>query len=57
MNVTELRSQTMSAASSRIDVDMKLDQRLKGLVWYSLYDVDFNGDWTYLHEHEERVAL
>jgi hypothetical protein len=30
-------------------VDLHLDQRLKGLVWYSLYDVGFQGAWTYAH--------
>jgi inner membrane protein involved in colicin E2 resistance len=37
--------------SNTIGVDLALDQRLKGLMWYSLYDVRFNGLWRYVH-HE-----
>jgi hypothetical protein len=33
-------------SSTRIAVDLRLDQRLKGLTWYSLYDVGFRGAWT-----------
>jgi hypothetical protein len=29
--------------ASRIDVDLKLERRRKGLLWYSLYDVRFSG--------------
>lgn len=31
------------AASSRVDVDLKLDQRRKGLLWYDTYEVSFAG--------------
>jgi hypothetical protein len=34
---------------SAVDVGLALDQRLKGLMWYSLYDVDFTGRWQYTH--------
>jgi hypothetical protein len=37
-------------ASTDLDVRMDLDQRRKGLLWFSLYDVDMQGIWTYLHE-------
>lgn len=37
----------ISPASTDIDVDLRLDMRRKGLVWYPLYDVDFAGAWTY----------
>ncbi len=43
------QKQDVSVAATRVDVDLHLDQRLKGLVWYSLYDVGFRGAWTYLH--------
>ena len=33
--------------SSRIDVDLKLDHRQKGLLWYSTYTVDFAGAYTF----------
>ncbi len=38
------------SSSAAIDVRLDLDQRLKGLTWYSLYDVGFDGHWTYVHE-------
>ncbi len=40
-------------ASTDMDVAIGLDQRRKGLLWFSLYDVDIHGSWTYLHEEEE----
>jgi inner membrane protein involved in colicin E2 resistance len=33
-----------------IDARLRLDQRLRGLMWYSLYDVVFDGTWTYQHQ-------
>ncbi len=39
-------------ASTRLDVGLGLDQRLKGLMWYSLYDVDLAGRWSYTHDDE-----
>ena len=45
---------------SDIVVDLALDQRLKGLRWFALYDVTFAGDWTFdvpEGAHELRVAL
>jgi inner membrane protein involved in colicin E2 resistance len=50
-------SQDVSVASTRIDVDLHLDQRLKGLVWYSLYDVSFRGAWSYVHTIEQSGYL
>jgi len=41
---------SVEPASASIDVKLDLDQRLKGLTWYSLYDVGFDGQWTYVHE-------
>jgi hypothetical protein len=35
---------------STIDVDLHLDQRMKGLRWYSLYDVRFAGAWDFERE-------
>lgn len=34
---------------TRIDVDLKLDERRKGLLWFPLYDVGFDGKWAYTH--------
>lgn len=37
------------ADRTRVDVDLGLDARRKGLMWYALYDVDFAGGWRYTH--------
>jgi hypothetical protein len=42
---------SLQPVRSNLDVDLRLDQRLKGLTWYALYDVGFAGTWTYTH-HE-----
>jgi hypothetical protein len=36
----------VALASSRLRVDLDLDQRRKGLLWYDTYGVRFNGAWT-----------
>jgi hypothetical protein len=36
--------------ASRIVVDLSLDQRKKGLLWYSTYGVAFTGDYVYTHD-------
>jgi inner membrane protein involved in colicin E2 resistance len=48
------RMQAMDPARSRIAVDLRLDQRRKGLLWFPLYDVAFHGAWAY--HHAEDVA-
>ncbi|HEX6851417.1 MAG TPA: inner membrane CreD family protein [Candidatus Polarisedimenticolaceae bacterium] len=35
---------------SKITVDLALDQRKKGLLWYATYGVDFAGNYTYVHD-------
>lgn len=50
--VTETQSKSMSPSSTTITADLNLDQRRKGLVWYSLYNLDFDGKWTYTHTGE-----
>lgn len=47
--VWDALAKDVSSASTNIDVSLHLDQRLKGLMWYSLYDVGFDGKWTYVH--------
>ena len=42
----------LSPMSTDIDVSLDLDQRLKGLRWFSLYDVSFDGKWTFKNEAE-----
>jgi hypothetical protein len=50
--VAETQQKEMSPASSRLAVDLHLDRRLRGLVWYALYDVAFDGAWTYVHKEQ-----
>lgn len=47
--VEEERSVEEPLASTRIAADLHLDERRKGLLWYPLYGVDFDGRWTYVH--------
>jgi inner membrane protein involved in colicin E2 resistance len=55
------RVQMVDPSRSRVAVDLHLDQRRKGLLWFPLYDVAFRGAWTYRHAEEAarelRVAL
>lgn len=53
----DLNKRDVSVASTRIDADLHLDQRLKGLAWYSLYDVGFRGAWSYVHARPESGQL
>ena len=52
--VTETHQKQAALNSTNIAVDLKSTPRRKGLVWYSLYDVSFDGTWTY--EHRETQA-
>ncbi|MFN2168074.1 MAG: inner membrane CreD family protein, partial [Anaerolineae bacterium] len=36
-------------SSTHLQVHLSLDQRTRGLIWYSLYNVRFGGTWTYTH--------
>jgi hypothetical protein len=42
---------------TEIDADLHLDQRLRGLMWYALYGVTFDGRWQYVHEAPETGEL
>lgn len=44
--VTDAHSEPLAPSSTRIDADIHADPRLKGLVWYPLYDLRFQGTWT-----------
>jgi inner membrane protein involved in colicin E2 resistance len=46
------RVKVVDPARSRLNVDLHLDQRRKGLLWFPLYDVAFRGVWTYHHTDE-----
>ncbi|HJQ96779.1 MAG TPA: inner membrane CreD family protein [Candidatus Polarisedimenticolaceae bacterium] len=44
--------------ASKIAVDLTLDQRKKGLLWYSTYGVSFRGDYAYTHvEAQDGTAV
>ncbi len=49
----ESRERRVEPASSEIDVDLKLDERRRGLLWFPLYDVKFAGAWSYTHTDPE----
>lgn len=44
-----------SPASTRVDVNLGLDERRKGLMWFPLYNVEFDGRWTYVHHGPPRT--
>ena len=41
--------------SSNVQVDLKLQHRRKGLLWYATYDVDFDGVYTFKNPLDERA--
>ena len=43
--------------ASRIQVDFHLDPRQKGLLWYSTYQVQFAGDYTFHNDSSEAQTL
>ncbi|HWC77986.1 MAG TPA: inner membrane CreD family protein [Blastocatellia bacterium] len=42
---------------SDIRVDLNLDQRQKGLLWYSTYGVTFSGDYVFENIHDKKGVL
>ncbi len=55
--IKEEHQQTMGIDATAIDVDLKSKLTRKGLMWYSLYDATFAGDWTYTHHAAESGTL
>jgi inner membrane protein involved in colicin E2 resistance len=49
-----VRVQSVDPMRSRIEADLHLDQRRKGLLWFPLYDVGFHGAWAYRHAEQAR---
>ena len=43
-------------ASTDLNVDLQLDMRRKGLLWFPLYDNRVAGEWTYLHTKPEQTV-
>lgn len=42
---------------SKVDVDLNLEQRKKGLLWYATYGVTFSGDYAYTHADDREGWL
>jgi inner membrane protein involved in colicin E2 resistance len=42
---------------SEIEVDLDLEQRKKGLLWYATYEVAFDGSYSYTHEDAQQGIL
>lgn len=55
--VTERHTSAQLPDSSHIDVDLRSDLRRRGLVWYSLYDVQLAGDYVYKHAQNQSGVL
>ncbi len=46
-------SERLPLDSTALDVSMGHDPRRKGLIWFSLYDVTFDGTWTFTQDPNE----
>jgi len=51
------RSRAALLDRSQVDVDLRLEQRKKGLLWYATYAVDFRGDYAYVHDDDREGTL
>lgn len=55
--IKEIRKETINnyfpLEASKIDVDLKLEHRKKGLLWYSTYRVKFTGNYRVINNTEE----
>ena len=51
------RDYQLPLESSRIQVNLALDYRQKGLLWYSTYVVDYVGDYKFLNSSAERQTV
>jgi inner membrane protein involved in colicin E2 resistance len=47
----------LTLEASRIHVSFHLDPRQKGLLWYSTYAVEFNGDYTFHNSSQESQTV
>ena len=55
--VTRWHEKAVPYSSTDVAADIVLDQRLKGLMWYSLYNVAFDATWQYTHREAETGFL
>jgi inner membrane protein involved in colicin E2 resistance len=53
----KLESYVLPLESSRIHVDLNLEHRQKGLLWYSTYKVAFSGDYTFRNNTVEEQLV
>jgi hypothetical protein len=54
---TVVRCEDVALASSTVDVDLKLEPRRKGLLWYDTYTVGFHGLYRIHNEDAEARAM
>ena len=52
-----VRAQAVQIESSDIAVNLHLDYRQKGLLWYSTYTVDFDGKYKFVNPLEQPVTM
>jgi inner membrane protein involved in colicin E2 resistance len=52
-NQDTVQCASLPLTSSRIHVNLNLDPRQKGLLWYSTYAVDFTGDYAFLNDTDK----
>jgi hypothetical protein len=59
IRLVQARTQPAPAAltQSKINVDLELDQRKKGLLWYSTYEVRFDGNYTFENQTDKAGML
>ena len=55
--VTEAVNTSLPLESSRIDVNLDLGHRQKGLLWYSTYKVDFAGNYTFRNISDKEQSV
>ncbi len=48
---------TASLESSDLKVDLHLDYRQKGLLWYSTYTVDFDGEYRFTNSTDQPITM
>jgi len=51
------RAITLPLDFSRLNVNLQLDHRQKGLLWYNTYAVDFNGEYRFRNDTTEAQAV
>jgi inner membrane protein involved in colicin E2 resistance len=56
-NDTVVRHFALPLDSTRVNVNLHLDHRQKGLLWYSTYAVDFAGDYKFHNNAPEAEAV